>query len=104
MSHRKKDGIFEDDGRVIADMSGLGNSKLEFTSSHEFTSSPDFTGPPGNSELPGGAKPGKEPPAFSWRERLHYIGAALGAALLIGFAFMAGLGIVIWLITLYGLN
>ncbi|MDE7007926.1 MAG: hypothetical protein K2P07_07140 [Lachnospiraceae bacterium] len=45
-----------------------------------------------------------EPPSFSWRERLHYIGAALGAALLIGFAFMAGLGIVIWLITLYGLN
>ncbi len=98
MSHRKKDGIFEDDGRVIADMSGLGNSKLEFTSS------PDFMGPPVNSELPGGAKPGMEPPSFSWRERLHYIGAALGAALLIGFAFMAGLGIVIWLITLYGLN
>lgn len=86
MSHRKKDGIFEDDGRVIADMSGLGKSK------------PEATGSPAN------AKPGMEPPPFSWRERLHYIGAALGAALLIGFAFMAGLGIVIWLITLYGLK
>ena len=92
MSHRKKDGIFEDDGRVIADMSGLGKSKPEATGS------PELTGSPAN------AKPGMEPPPFSWRERLHYIGAALGAALLIGFAFMAGLGIVIWLITLYGLN
>lgn len=98
MSHRKKDDMFEDDGRVIADMSGLGNSKSELTGS------PELTGPPVNSNLPGGAKPGMEPPPFSWRERLHYIGAALGAALLIGFAFMAGLGIVIWLITLYGLN
>ena len=36
------------------------------------------------------------------KERFHYMGAALGAALLIAFAFLGGLAVVIWLITLYG--
>ena len=88
---RRRD--FEDDGRTIADMSGLdavganaarGGSEREGEGHRE----------------PG---PWEEQP-FTWRERFHYMGAALGAALLIAFAFLGGLGLVIWLITLYGLK
>lgn len=76
----------EDDGRVIADMSGLGPSR------------------PVEADRSGSQNAGPEPPPFSWKERFHYMGAALGAALLIALAFIAGLGIVIWLITLYGMK
>lgn len=82
MSRRKKDHAFEDDGRVIADMSKLSGSR----------------------SLGSNTSGSPEPPPFSWKERFHYMGAALGAALLIAFAFIAGLGIVIWLITLYGMK
>ena len=46
--------------------------------------------------------PEREDAPFTWKERFHYMGAALGAALLIAFAFLGGLAVVIWLITLYG--
>lgn len=91
MSCRKNHG-FEDDGRVIADMSKLSDSRS--LGSHSS----------GSSEGEIEEKGGLEPPPFSWKERFHYMGAALGAALLIAFAFIAGLGIVIWLITLYGMK
>ena len=96
MSRGKDDRSFEDDERVIADMSGLRSSRP--ISSH-------LSGRPENgAEEKGGYGSPWEPPPFSWTERLHYIGAALGAALLIAFAFIAGLGLVIWLITLYGMK
>ena len=86
MSRRKNDKAFEDDGRVIADMSELSGSR------------------PLEPNLSDNLETGWEPPPFSWKERFHYIGAALGAALMIALAFVAGLGFVIWLITLYGMN
>jgi len=83
---RRRD--FEDDGRTIADMSGL-----------------DGNG--GSGKEPGlwpGQQPGLQPglQPFSWGERFRYIGAALGAALLIALVFLGGIALVIWLITLYG--
>ena len=102
MSRRER---FEDDGRTIADMSGLDGR----TSSEKESAGKGFSlegsHPVGNGE--GGRPlwhndPSFEAPPFSWRERLHYIGAALGAALLIAFVFLGGLGVVMWLITLYG--
>lgn len=92
MSRRKKDHAFEDDGRVIADMSKISGSRS--------LGSNTSGSPAGEIEEQGSP----EPPPFSWKERFHYMGAALGAALLIAFAFIAGLGIVIWLITLYGMK
>lgn len=96
MSRRKNNTPFEDDDRVIADMSGIRSSRP--AGAHP--SIGQGSGP----EEKNGYGNAWEPPPFSWRERIHYIGAALGAALLIGFAFMAGLGFVIWLITLYGMK
>lgn len=100
MSRRKNDRAFEDDERVIADMSGL-------KSSRSFTSNPSGSlGREAEEKNGYGSEYGLgwEPPPFSWKERFHYIGAALGAALLIALAFIAGLGLVIWLITLYGMK
>lgn len=103
---RRRD--FEDDGRTIADMSGLSGKD------------PDRLGPgkapkglAARSEGETGHTPGgwqdtpwentpREDIPFSWKERFHYMGAALGAALLIALAFLGGLALVIWLVTLYG--
>lgn len=98
MSRRRNDKAFEDDERVIADMSGLKGSR-------SFTPYPSGSlgrEPEKKSGYGSDYGAGWEPPPFSWKERFHYIGAALGASLLIALAFIAGLGLVVWLITLYG--
>ena len=91
MSRRKRT-YADDDGRVIADMSGVGRNadKLEPLSVPNTTqiSEDDLS------------KPTREAPPFTRQERRMYAFAALRAALLIGLAFLAGLGLVIWLITL----
>lgn len=102
MSRRKKDHAFKDDGRVIADMSKLSGSRS--LGSHTSGSPEGEIEEQGGHGCGSGFGGGLEPPPFSWKERFHYMGAALGAALLIAFAFIAGLGIVIWLITLYGMK
>lgn len=109
MSRRKP---FEDDGRTIADMSGLdaGRSSAKENAGRGGSGPGNFPGGhssagdhrPGTGEGAGQNGPSFEPVPFSWRERLHYAGAALGAALLIALVFLGGLGVVIWLITLYG--
>lgn len=82
----------DDDGRTIADMSGL--------------SRPSMFG-----HLPGSVKRGGEPqaetpedkeqdPPYTPRERRMYALGALKAALLIGFAYLAGLAAVIGLMIL----
>lgn len=98
MSLRKNDRSFEDDERVIADMSGLKDSRsFGLGMSGKSERKPE-------EESQNGFGGGWEPPPFTWKERIHYMGAALGAALLIALAFVAGLGLVIWLITLYGMK
>lgn len=101
MSRKKK---FEDDGRTIADMSGLdgnvGGGKENFRQ-NSFSLGERGIGRDGGQERPvWEEQPGMSP--FSWSERFRYMGAALGAALLIAFVFLGGIALVIWLITLYG--
>lgn len=99
---RRRD--FEDDGRTIADMSGL--SGKDSDRSGPGRAAPERTAPKGLSTRPGRetghAPEGWQDTPFSWKERFHYMGAALGAALLIALAFLGGLALVIWLVTLYG--
>ena len=57
---------------------------------------PDLT--PGKKESP--VSESEQPfLPFTPKERLRYIGVALKAAFLIGFAFMGGLGLVIFILT-----
>lgn len=89
---RRRD--YEDDGRTIADMSGIGG---EASDRHTFKKPAEMPG------LEESRKFGEWRDApFSWKERFYYMGAALGAALLIALVFLAGLALVIWLVTLYG--
>ncbi len=107
MSHKRD---FEDDGRTIADMSGLGDAHPEkwgsirgegaYRGAYRGADESASTGRPRENELHE-RRPWEDAP-FTWKERFHYMGAALGAALLIAFAFLGGLAVVIWLITLYG--
>ena len=95
---RRRD--FEDDGRTIADMSGLSGKDSDRSGSGRAPKGPSArpgreTGhaPAGWQDASWGDTPWENTP-FSWKERFHYMGAALGAALLIA--------LVIWLVTLYG--
>ena len=91
---RRRDS-FEDDGRTVADMSGL--------------ESPGLFGRRSRSSQAGGKhsderekerNPWEEAP-ITWKERLRYMGVALLAALSIAVVFLAGIALIIWLITLY---
>ncbi len=91
---------FEDDGRTVADMSELVSTGLFGRRSH--SSRTEKKNVYGSSDNDGASqrKPWENPP-FTWKERLRYMGVALGAALSIAFVFLAGLALIIWLITLY---
>lgn len=86
---------FEDDGRTVADMSGLESTGLFGRRSR---SSQAGRKHPDNDESKRNAW---EDAPFTWGERLRYMGAALGAALSVAFVFLAGIALIIWLITLY---
>lgn len=94
---------FEDDGRTIADMSELEGMGLFGRRPHSLQNGRKDT----HGSISGGGADGVrerqpwEDAPFTWRERLRYMGMALGAALSIAFVFLAGLALVIWLITLY---
>ena len=76
----------DDDQRVIADMSDVSHRAPRFHARTQSISDASDSQP-------------KQSP-FSSEERRLYVFAALKAALLIGLAFLGGLGLVIWLITL----
>lgn len=80
----------EDDGRTIADMSALSDSSLSW-----FGRMPEGSGREGGRR---GAP--HEAPQFSRRERFFAVLGALKASLLIGLAFIGGLGILILLLQL----
>lgn len=88
---------FEDDGRTIADMSGIGPARGAWFG-RRTPASHDAKASQGEGKE---ARPWEEAP-FTWREKIRYMGVALGAALSIAFVFLAGMAVVIWLITLYG--
>lgn len=89
---RRKKRYSDDDGRVIASMSDIQRPGL---SNLHRPAQPSAAGP--NAETD--ADTPNQPP-FTPQERRLYALAALKAALLIGLAFLGGLGLVIWLITL----
>ncbi|MBE6538499.1 MAG: hypothetical protein E7671_03435 [Ruminococcaceae bacterium] len=93
MDKNKKKKVYDDDdGRSIADMSGLDPH-------HPFTPRIKWNRgqADGNSEQKNGEdRPWEEHP-LSKEERRAFIWGALGAALLIGAVFVAGLALVIWL-------
>ena len=91
----KNHNDFEDDGRTIADMSTLESTGLFRRRSH---SSQNKNESVRNRE--NGAAPWEDAP-FTWGERLRYMGVALGAALSIAFVLLAGMALIIWLLTLY---
>lgn len=85
---------FEDDGRTIADMSGLERLPL-------FPKRPrSFQGEKEEKQNEKKTNPWEDS-SFTWGERIRYMGVALGAALSIALVLLAGLALIIWLITLY---
>lgn len=97
----------EDDGRIVADMSGLETAGLfgrrPRASKRERKNADGFgeTGMEGGLETAGTGRNPWEDTSFSWQERVRYIVMALGAAFLIGAVLLGGLAVVIWLFTLY---
>lgn len=79
------DKHFEDDGRVIADMSGVQRRRLWL--------------PVKDSEAED-TRPWDESGKWNRRERKYALWGALSASLLIGLVYLAGFGIVIFLLTL----
>lgn len=78
----------DDDGRTIADMSDL------------TPSSPFRMKRPVSQNRDPSSEEGPAPQPFTREERRLYVFGALKAALLIGLAFLAGLGLIVWLLTL----
>lgn len=96
---RRRD-FLEDDGRTVADMSGLESPGLfgrRFQSSQSEKKNDSGDGGTGGGHE---RKPWEDAP-FTWQERLRYMGMALGAALLIAVILLAGIALIIWLFTLY---
>ena len=88
---RRSHEPYEDDGRTIADMSGV-----------SFPAAPDFSRPPKPEAGPAAGEPRPERPwedrTFSREERRAVVFGALKATLLIAAAFLLGLGAVTWLL------
>ena len=91
---RKKKVYEDDDGRTIADMSGVGRPSLFLPRRTEGDPQSPFP-------QPSEERPEWEQSPVSGEERRMYILGALKAALLIAFAFIGGLGIVILLMLLF---
>lgn len=91
MSRRKDYG--DDDGRRIADMSGLERPHLFSAASDRRTEKEDESAEPA-------AKPAWQTgQPLTGKDRRAFIWGALGAALLIALAFIGGIGLVILLMT-----
>lgn len=92
---RKRREYDDDDGRQIADMSGVERPNLLTVRTPPKAEKAD------DAEQPS-AKPEWENPAASMpkEDRRAFIWGALSASLLIGLAFLVGIGLVILLITL----
>lgn len=92
---------FEDDGRTIADMSGVSKPHL-FGARPSFLSKKETSG----KWSPEGEKQNRLPEEhrqtksidLSPEERRIYLFGALKASLLIAFAYIGGLGLLVWLL------
>lgn len=82
----------DDDGRTIADMSGVGRSG-------DFSPSPFFSPTPFESSPKEEPENKSESSPISKEERFAWVGGALSAALLIGTVFLLGIGLLILFLT-----
>ncbi len=94
MSMRKNRTYEDDDGRTIADMSGVSRQPVFL---------PRLSGPPRAGNTPARPAP-REESSRPWeetgltkKEQLWYMLGALKAALLIALAFIGGLGVIVLL-------
>ena len=87
---KKKKSYDDDDGRVIADMSGVTKQNLfGFQPRYMDEKEPDIPKPERN-----------EGDYIQTDERFAFLGGAMKASLLIGAVYIAVFGVVIWLLTL----
>ena len=96
MAKRDKDTLPQDDGRTVADMSDLAphrNWLGGWTDSAPGTSRRELSQP----EPPREDRPWEQAPEFDREQRFWAIMGALKAALLIGLAYVVGLGLLVWL-------
>lgn len=91
---------FEDDGRTVADMSGLEGTGLFGRRPHSSRTEQRNTPGSRDDDTVREQNPW-EKTSFTWKERVRYMGVALGAALSIAFVLLAGIAFIIWLFTLY---
>lgn len=102
----KRRDEFEDDGRIVADMSDLagvglfGRRRTQALRGRRNVNQNAVREGGGDEGDDAGPKPWEDMP-FTWQERARYIFMALGAAFLIGAVLLGGIAVVIWLITLY---
>lgn len=90
----------DDDGRTIADMSDVGRSGFFVPKTRGRKSSAEQrfnTLQPEAKEQASNERYWENESEFTPRERRMYVLGALKAALLIAFAFIAGLGVAVWL-------
>lgn len=85
---------FEDDGRTIADMSGIDGYSGSALMRGLFSKKKEKQSGEPQNEV---SNPQEQMPR---QERRAYVLAAIGAVLLIGSIFLVGIGLIIWLMTL----
>ena len=79
----RKHDSFEDDGRTIADMSGVGPSPMLF---------PRMAAPP---PVPANDRPWEQEPEWTAKEKFWAVLGVLKATLLIAGVYLAGLGVLL---------
>ena len=87
----------DDDGRIIADMSGIERPRLLMP---RITSKKSASSQRGPEEQTVKERNWENESEFTQKERRMYMFGALKAALLIAFAFIVGLGAAVWLMLL----
>ncbi len=96
----KKKLYDDDDGRSIADMSGVEQPNLFGFRSPNEPSKKDRANPADSAEEPKQERPWESEPQMPKEDRRAYMLAAVLTALGIGAVFLVGLGLVIWIMTL----
>ena len=91
----------DDDGRIIADMSGIERPRLLMPRTRNRESSAeqrrDFSQQESQEQTTVKERPWENESEFTPQERRMYVLGALKAALLIALAFIVGLGAAVWL-------
>lgn len=98
MAKRENENLPEDDGRTVADMSDLAPHRNWLGGWTDSTGSNTTRRELSQPEPPRADRPWEQPAQLDREQRFWAIMGALKAALLIGLAYVVGLGLVIWLL------